>query len=778
MEARTVRRVLKDCLAHQEGEEVLVVAEPAGEPLARSFLREAVSLGVHPAFIALPGRETSDPEPPPVVAAALAAAPVVVLFSRSPFHRSRALSEACGRHGVRAACFDVLEPARVNALMQGDDARSGPLAALLRGATTVRVTTPAGTDLEFAPGGVDPHEGRITESGALGQLPWGRVAVTPRPGTLRGTAVIDGSATGEGRVATPFRVRFEDGRAVEIGSPRVHTLLGPLGPDAFRPSEIGFGTHPGAVLSGRGPEDRRAGGTLHLVLGTLPVPVTLVLSDVRVEADGKAVPPELLEPAPPAPAEPERQALPPIADETYRALFTNSNDPQVVMELDTQRFLEVNPSFERLSGYSRDELLRGDLIFTKLVARESYQTYLKKRETRRIKPSERYDIKLVTKSGEKRPVEMSVRLISHAGREMLLSSIRDLTLRKKLEQEMWSKIEDLGRASSRIYALTEKIRRVPEFTSQLLHITNEEELLERTAQLLCARDGVGYSDVTFHLMREEGLEMVYSTIRLKRRSLPLSGDHRLVRIVRGETPGVMTDQDALLPLKGRERNIGVMEVHFRPKEIEILRDNERALKGYRDLMETLSNQVGLLIENLHLYAKVHRQAIADPLTGVYNRRYLDTKLAEEVQRASRYSRDLTLVMIDVDHFAEINNSMGHAQGDLVLSEAAKIFRAQTREVDFVCRYGGDEFAIVMPETNYEHGLTKAENLRRVVREREFPNLVEPSSPVKLTLSIGVSAHRPDVRTADDLMKLADEAMYQAKQAGRDSVCGSYKDRNP
>jgi diguanylate cyclase (GGDEF)-like protein len=344
---------------------------------------------------------------------------------------------------------------------------------------------------------------------------------------------------------------------------------------------------------------------------------------------------------------------------------------------------------------------------------------------------------------------------------------------------MWEKIEELGYANSRIYALTEKIRRVPELTPQLLHITSEEELLERTGQLLCAREGLGYADVNFYLLREDGLELAHSTIKTKRRTLKLSSDHRLVRVLAGEVPGGMTNKDAMLALKGRERNIGVMEVFFHPKEIEVLEDNERALKGYRDLLETLSNVVGLLVENLHLYAKVRKQSIVDHLTGVFNRRHFDAKLAEEVNRATRYTRDLSLVLLDVDHFKEINDRMSYKQGDLVLMETAKIFRAHTREVDMVCRYGGDEFAILMPETSYEHALTKAENLRQVVRSTEFTNTHDPSKPLRLTLSIGVTAHHPDLRSGDELLRAVDEALHTAKRGGRDAVCGNFKgNRSP
>jgi diguanylate cyclase (GGDEF)-like protein len=414
----------------------------------------------------------------------------------------------------------------------------------------------------------------------------------------------------------------------------------------------------------------------------------------------------------------------------------------------------------------------------KLVARESLPTFQQKRETRRMTPAERYDLKVLTKTGEKRPVELSVRRIVLSNRDVIVGTVRDLSHRKKLEQDMWEKIEELGYANSRIYALTEKIRRVPELTPQLLHITDEEELLERTAQLLCAREGLGYADVNFYLLRDDALELGYSTIKTKKRKMKLSADHRLLKVLMGETAGGMTNREAVLPLKGRERNTGVMEVFFHPKEIEVLQGNERALKGYRDLLETLSNVIGLLVENLHLYDRVRRQSIVDHLTGVFNRRYFDQKLFEELNRAARYGRELSLVLLDVDHFKQINDKMSYKQGDQVLIETAKLFRSYTREVDMVCRYGGDEFAILMPETSYEHALGKAENLRQVVRAAEFTNTQEPDKPLRLTLSIGVTAWHAEIKNGDELLRAVDEALHTVKRSGRDAVCGNFKGPKP
>lgn len=792
MRARAVQLILKRCLGHKDGESVVVVTDPPMEPRAREFVQHALAMGIEATLVLMPLRQSSGEEPPRAVAEALKASPVAVLLTTRSLTHTDARREACEKHGTRIASMPGADPARLDALLDIDyddlRARSEELAGLLEGGQRVRLTSPNGTDVSFAIRGRTVYRdvGDLSRPGAFGNLPAGEVCLAPVEGSAEGVVCVDGSVAGLGRLKDPVTVRFLGGRAVEFSDPRLRDLLQPYGADALQLAEFGIGTNPRAGIVGNVLEDEKAVGTAHVALGSnhamggrirVPVHIDAVFQRARVEVDGKPIDEKFLTPAAPPPAD-----APPAVDfatvETFQVLFQNSNDPQYILDLDSQRFLEVNASFERLTGYTRDELMSGAVTAPKLVARESLPTFQQKRETRRMTPAERYDLKVLTKGGEKRPVELSVRRIVLANRDVVVGTIRDLSHRKKLEQDMWEKIEELGYANSRIYALTEKIRRVPELTPQLLHITDEEELLERTAQLLCAREGLGYADVNFYLLRDDGLELCYSTIKTKKRKMKLSGDHRLLKVLMGEAAGGMTNREAVLPLKGRERNTGVMEVFFHPKEIEVLQGNERALKGYRDLLETLSNVIGLLVENLHLYERVKRQSIVDHLTGVFNRRYFDSKLSEELNRAARYGRELSLVLLDVDHFKQINDKMSYKQGDQVLIETAKLFRSYTREVDMVCRYGGDEFAILMPETSYEHALGKAENLRQVIRSADFTNTMEPDQPLKVTLSIGVTAWHSEIKNGDELLRAVDEALHTVKRSGRDAVCGNYKGPKP
>ena len=165
--------------------------------------------------------------------------------------------------------------------------------------------------------------------------------------------------------------------------------------------------------------------------------------------------------------------------------------------------------------------------------------------------------------------------------------------------------------------------------------------------------------------------------------------------------------------------------------------------------------------------KIVQMAVIDTLTGLHNRRYLFETLDREKKRAQRYGSDLVVCMIDLDHFKEINDTHGHPAGDAVLKEMDKLIKHWARETDFPCRYGGEEFAVVMPETSLEGSCIACERLRRMVAEHGFEH---ETLTLKITISIGISHYDQTAeQTVSDLMNNADKALYQAKEAGRNRV---------
>lgn len=164
---------------------------------------------------------------------------------------------------------------------------------------------------------------------------------------------------------------------------------------------------------------------------------------------------------------------------------------------------------------------------------------------------------------------------------------------------------------------------------------------------------------------------------------------------------------------------------------------------------------------------LQRLSYTDPLTQLYNRRYMMTMLEKEMLRAERKGRPLSLAMIDIDHFKQVNDKYGHLHGDRVLASVAEFTRLGLRRYDFAARYGGEEFVVTLPETNHDDALVIAERIRRQVQLHEFDGQLKQ---LQVTVSIGVATFPADfIASLDDLLREADEALYRAKASGRNRV---------
>lgn len=185
------------------------------------------------------------------------------------------------------------------------------------------------------------------------------------------------------------------------------------------------------------------------------------------------------------------------------------------------------------------------------------------------------------------------------------------------------------------------------------------------------------------------------------------------------------------------------------------------------LARTLAEHIGLALANLNLREVLRSQSIRDSLTGLFNRRYMEESLERELRRASRKQCSLGVMMIDIDHFKTFNDSFGHDAGDAVLRELAKIFKAQFRGEDIVCRYGGEEFTIILPDATLQGTQERAEQLREVAKNAIAQYRGQALDHV--TLSIGVSSYPEKGLVAEALLRAADSALYRAKEDGRDRV---------
>jgi diguanylate cyclase (GGDEF)-like protein/PAS domain S-box-containing protein len=185
------------------------------------------------------------------------------------------------------------------------------------------------------------------------------------------------------------------------------------------------------------------------------------------------------------------------------------------------------------------------------------------------------------------------------------------------------------------------------------------------------------------------------------------------------------------------------------------------------LARTVSEHLSLALANLKLRETLHNQSIRDPLTGLFNRRYMEESLQREIHRADRNKQALGLIMIDVDHFKRFNDTWGHEAGDLVLRELSQFLQKSIRVSDIACRYGGEELTLIFPEMSLEETYKRAEELRQGIKE--FDLKYHESSLGAITISLGVASFPQHGKTSDSLIQLADAALYRAKAEGRDRV---------
>lgn len=163
--------------------------------------------------------------------------------------------------------------------------------------------------------------------------------------------------------------------------------------------------------------------------------------------------------------------------------------------------------------------------------------------------------------------------------------------------------------------------------------------------------------------------------------------------------------------------------------------------------------------------------VTDPLTKVYNRRYLDRRLEEEFARSKRYALDLSVLMLDVDHFKRVNDTYGHPAGDAVLSTLGSLLKASFRDLDIVARYGGEEFLVICTNTAIDGAALVAERVRQLIESHqiEMPDGSGASQTIQIRISIGVAGLSASVGNKEELVQAADQALYRAKQEGRNRV---------
>jgi diguanylate cyclase (GGDEF)-like protein len=217
-----------------------------------------------------------------------------------------------------------------------------------------------------------------------------------------------------------------------------------------------------------------------------------------------------------------------------------------------------------------------------------------------------------------------------------------------------------------------------------------------------------------------------------------------------------TRSELCVPLLALEETLGVLVL-----------ESAKINNFQEEDIRVLQSVAGICAVGIRTAMQLHQaktMASTDGLTGIYNRRGFETRIIESLAAAERNGLGLALLMIDIDHFKKLNDEFGHLLGDEVLRQVAKLFSQHIRKNDLVCRYGGEEFAILLPETSTDRAVGVADKLRKVVQEHQFPGVPRP-----VTISLGVADFPSHSKNRDELVRAADSALYVAKVNGRNRI---------
>ncbi len=284
-------------------------------------------------------------------------------------------------------------------------------------------------------------------------------------------------------------------------------------------------------------------------------------------------------------------------------------------------------------------------------------------------------------------------------------------------------------------------------------------LLDEKGEDLTIRASEGIPEEIANCVRIRKGENIAGWVAQEGRPLLLSNieeDERFECTAKGR---YSTNSVLSVPLKAKGKVLGVINVNrlVSPRPFNSNDEN---------LLMIFANQAAIALENARLYSKLEKLAITDGLTGLANHRAFQEQLAAELARASRFFQEVSLLVIDIDHFKSVNDTFGHQQGDHVLRCVGQTLQKLVRKMDMVARYGGEEFAIIMPQTPKTEALRIAERIRKHVEEQRW---VEDDENRSITLSMGISEYPNDGHDPAVLVELADLALYRSKQNGRNRI---------
>lgn len=474
--------------------------------------------------------------------------------------------------------------------------------------------------------------------------------------------------------------------------------------------------------------------------------------------------------APPAPLD--------ASEARYRHMFEAAGDGILVVDADTGVIVDANPHLEGLLGFGHDELV-GRVVweidaFQEVIANRAMFGQLQGEPRARLE-----NLPLETKGKDFREVEFTSDLYLVDGRRFMQCNIRNNTGRRRAAGELKTanvELEVLVTALRKRDAGMQLLNRM----TSLLQACNTQDEACRVIAMMAGEMFAG-QDGSLAVLRADSPDLeVVAQWGTSQAMAGTFAPHDCWAIRRGQPHEVADAQSGLpchhfidtpgagylcIPLTVQGESLGLlclMGDHLESGEVHL---------GRRNLALTIAEAIKLSLYNLRLQERLREQATRDPLTGLVNRRFLEDSMNRELHRCLRNNTTLGLAVLDLDHFKQFNDAFGHEAGDHLLTQVGAVFGAVMRKSDIACRYGGEEFVLVFPETSRDDVQRRVEEIRTMIHGlavRHDDRLLGP-----ITVSAGLAMAPEHGTSARELLAAADEAMYAAKRDGRNRLacCG-------
>jgi diguanylate cyclase (GGDEF)-like protein/PAS domain S-box-containing protein len=457
----------------------------------------------------------------------------------------------------------------------------------------------------------------------------------------------------------------------------------------------------------------------------------------------------------------------------YRRLFETAKDGIFLLDADTGRITDVNPFLEDLLGYSHTELI-GKALWEIGPVKDIHASQEALRNLQKLEYIRYENLPLQTKAGQQVQVEFVSNVYLVDRWRVIQCNVRDITARKQAEEGLQTAHDELMASVAELQKRDETMKSLIRLNDLLQSCTTQAEAYQVVglmASELFTGDSGGLA--IWHAP-DQDLETVArwgDETALKARfsledcwALRRGQLHVVIDRQAGLVCNHFTHQPEIgylcVPLMVQGGTIGLLCLTGAPEEVigSITRQQLAVAAG---------DTIKLSFYNLKLREDLREQAIHDPLTGLCNRRYLEENLVRELYRAERGHSPLCVVMLDLDHFKPFNDTFGHDAGDSLLRQLGQMLRENLRKSDIACRYGGDEFVLVLPDSSLADAERRAEQICTLVKELKIRHSDPPLDAI--TTSVGVAGGLEHDFTADELLQAADHAMYAAKQAGGNRV---------